>query len=186
MSDPFFFGYGSLVNRATHVYDNAHPATLKGWRRAWVHTASREMAFLSVRPAEGHEISGLIAQVPGNDWAALDLRETGYHRFDISPAVAHGVETSEIQVYAVPEDTHVPDAGNRILLSYLDVVTQGFLREFGEEGVAQFYATTDGWSTRILNDRANPLYPRAQELTKAETALVDHHLAALSAQIEQS
>ncbi|MDX5384038.1 MAG: gamma-glutamylcyclotransferase, partial [Rhodobacterales bacterium] len=39
MKDAFFFGYGSLVNRATHDYGQARAATLPGWRRAWRHTA---------------------------------------------------------------------------------------------------------------------------------------------------
>ncbi len=186
MSDPFFFGYGSLVNRSTHIYENAHQATLSGWRRTWVHTGSRDMAFLSIHPAKGHDIDGLIAQVPNNDWGALDLRETGYDRFDISPAISHQAAAKEIHAYAVPTETHIPEAKNRILLSYLDVVVQGFLREFGEDGVASFFGTTDGWDARILNDRASPIYPRAQVLSGQETALVDRHLTALSAVIEQS
>ncbi len=35
MSDPAFFGYGSLVNLRTHGYDDPRPATLHGWRRVW-------------------------------------------------------------------------------------------------------------------------------------------------------
>ena len=185
MSDPFFFGYGSLVNRTTHVYEDAHPAILQGWRRAWVHTASRDMAFLSILPAQGHSIAGLIARVPGNDWAALDERERGYARFDASGAVDHSAETQEIQAYAVPEHTHVNGGENLILLSYLDVAVQGFLTEFGESGVADFFATTDGWHTHILNDRAAPIYPRARTLSAQETALVDDHLSALSAVIKE-
>ncbi|MEO1425117.1 MAG: gamma-glutamylcyclotransferase family protein, partial [Pseudomonadota bacterium] len=67
MQDPYFFGYGSLVNRATHAHDDAHPATLRGWRRMWRHTALRPVAFLTVVPAPGSRIDGLIAAVPGAD-----------------------------------------------------------------------------------------------------------------------
>ena len=55
-----------------------------------------------------------------------------------------------------------------------------------KDGVASFFGTTDGWDARILNDRASPIYPRAQVLSGQETALVDRHLTALSAVIEQS
>ena len=65
-----------------------------------------------------------------------------------------------------------------ILLSYLDVVIQGYLRHFGPDGVARFVATTEGWNAPVLNDRAAPLYPRAQRLTAAETGLVDTILQA--------
>ena len=61
---------------------------------------------------------------------------------------------------------------------------QGYLRVHGEEGVGQFFDTTDGWDMPILDDRAAPLYPRHQVLTAAETALVDHHLAAVMQKAE--
>ena len=38
-----------------------------------------------------------------------------------------------------------PQPKTPILLSYLDVVVQGYLAEFGEAGVARFFASTDGW-----------------------------------------
>jgi hypothetical protein len=36
----------------------------------------------------------------------------------------------------------------------------------------------------VLNDRAAPRYPRHKVLSAAETALVDDHLARLSARVE--
>ena len=169
MSTHRFFGYGSLVNRATQDYPVVGRATLHGWRRVWRSTSLREMAYLSVRPDTSCDIHGLMADVPDGDWGALDIRETGYDR---QPATT---SLGAAQVYEVPERNFV-GAEWGILLSYLDVVVQGYLREFGEEGVAQFFATTDGW-THIHNDRENPIYPRSQVLTKDETALVDHWLS---------
>ncbi len=93
MNEPFFFGYGSLVNRATHVFDATHP----------------------------------------------------------------------------------------VLLSYIDVVVQGFLWEFGEAGVERFFDSTDGWAAPILNDRAEPVYLRAQRLEPHETELANHHLTRVGA-----
>jgi hypothetical protein len=72
-----------------------------------------------------------------------------------------------------------------ILLSYLDVVAQGFHDVYGTEGVQHFFDTTDNWHTPILNDRAEPVYPRHQKLTRTQTALVDENLERLSAQIKQ-
>ncbi|MFA7433603.1 MAG: gamma-glutamylcyclotransferase family protein [Gemmobacter sp.] len=178
-AEPAFFGYGSLVNRATHDYPGARPARLAGWRRVWVHTALRPVAFLSAEPAAGVEIDGLAALVPGGDWAALDAREYAYRR--------HPVVTGDgraVQVYAVPEDGAArPSARHPVLLSYLDTVAQGFLREFGRDGLARFFATTAGWDVPVLDDRASPRYPRAQGLTGAERALVDARLAALSVRV---
>jgi hypothetical protein len=67
--------------------------------------------------------------------------------------------------------------------SYLDVVVQGYLNEFGEAGAALFFATTHGWDAPILNDRKAPLYPRDQVLTRAETGFVDDAIAALACRI---
>ena len=183
---PYFFGYGSLVNRNTHDYPDAHPAQLQGWHRAWVRCAGRDTVFLSVVRQAGTTIDGLIAAVPGSDWAALDARETGYARIGSGAAVSHPLaDQPPVAHYAVPADTHVQTGDHVILLSYLDVVVQGFLREFGEAGVTRFFETTAGWHTPVLNDRADPRYPRAQRLGSDETALVNDHLGALNAAIVQ-
>jgi hypothetical protein len=179
---PYFFGYGSLVNKDTHVYDNAHRAVLKGWRRAWVRTEDRETVFLTARADPNSRIDGLIAAVPNADWAALDARETGYKRLASDGFVDHPLEPAPpLQHYAIPSESMRHDGDHVILLSYLDVVVQGYLREFGHDGVQRFFDTTDGWDTPILNDRHAPRYPRHKQLGPDETALVNSHLTRLSA-----
>lgn len=187
MSDPHFFGYGSLVNTDTHSYPDAQKAILTGWRRAWVRTDRRDVVFLTaVRAGPTEKIQGLIAAVPNADWAALDERETGYQRIPSEGSVGHeGQSDTDIAHYAVAEENMRHDGPHLILLSYLDVVVQGYLNEFGAEGVAAFFETTDGWEVPILNDRNAPRYPRHQVLSLGETAMVDQHLARISAQITQ-
>ena len=182
MTDPCFFGYGSLVNRATQDYPDARRAWLSGWRREWRSTALRTQAFLSVRPDPATEIAGLVARVPGADWAALDERETGYARHPVD--LRSETMALSAQVYAVEArhftQNHAPQP---ILLSYLDVVLQGYLQEFGPEGVAGFVDTTDGWDRPILDDRADAIYPRAQHLSRDEMRLVNDHIAALGCEV---
>ena len=183
---PYFFGYGSLVNRNTHSYPDARTAQLDGWRRQWVRTEGRDIVYLSVVQHPATRIDGLIAAVPGADWAALDKREYSYERHASGGAVVHDLTPApDIAHYAIPADIAVTHGDHVILLSYLDVVVQGFLREFGTEGAVRFFDTTDGWDTPILDDRAAPLYPRHQTLTEAETAVVDHHMERLSVQIKE-
>ena len=180
MEQNYFFGYGSLVNRHTHDYAQAHPAKLSGWRRTWRHTALRPVAFLTGEPAEGSMIEGLIARVPDDNWTALDKREFAYDRISLSGTdLAHPVTIPiATQIYTVPEGKHaLPIAPHPILLSYLDAVVQGYLIEFGEDGAQRFFDTTEGWDAPVLNDRHAPRYPRAQVLTKGETAFVDAALA---------
>lgn len=170
----YFFGYGSLVNRLTHGFAPAHTATLKGWRRAWRAVPDRDLCYLTAIPSPGSEIHGLIAPVPPEGWATLDLREAAYERLDGTDAVFHDSDAAQIAVYAVaPGRISTPGPRNGILLSYLDVVIQGYLAEYGPEGAQHFLDTTDGWEAPILNDRAAPRYPRAQLLTEDERATVD-------------
>ena len=183
MSDPQFFGYGSLVNLQTHDYANPRPATLKGWKRVWQQSKDRNVAFLSVLPSADTEIDGIIATVPNGDWAALDLREHAYDRKDVTEALGQFAPTAIYQ--GQPAKIASGAATRPILLSYLDVVVQGFLDQFGLDGVDRFFASTDRWETPVLNDRANPVYPRHLKLKDEELALVDHHLSRLSAVVEQ-
>ncbi|MEL6690215.1 MAG: gamma-glutamylcyclotransferase family protein [Pseudomonadota bacterium] len=160
------FGYGSLVNRRTQSF-GGEKTVLEGWRRVWVATNARPAAFLSVEPAEG-SIEGLSFPVPADDLPDLDEREAQYDRI----AHANGV------VYSVPARNQA-SRQCPILRSYLDVVLQGYLREFGQPGVARFMTTTSGWENGLYDDRAAPIYPRAQEISPAETELFDAMLGSV-------
>jgi len=173
--DAYFFGYGSLVNRETHSYGGADAARLKGWRRVWRHTHIRPVAYLTVVPDPASEIDGLIAAVPRRGWAALDERERAYDRVAAHHQVHHRLpHKPAIAVYTIPEGKHGrPHEACPVLLSYVDVVIQGYLREFGEAGVRRFIETTDGWDAPVLDDRAAPRYPRNRVLGSDERAFVN-------------
>lgn len=178
-----------MVNRLTHSYDGCVPASVRGWRRAWVSSSRRGRSFLSVVPAPDSVLHGLIAVVPGNDWAALDEREHAYFRSEVQAGTltCDLAQPPFVQIYqANPDFIDPTDSRKPILLSYIDVVVQGYLNVFGEEGVEAFFATTQGWDTPILDDRGQPVYARPQQLSLAETALVDRHLSRLSAQVVQA
>ena len=132
-------------------------------------------------------IHGLIAAVPEGNWSALDERERAYFRSPIErEALTCNLDQPPVvQIYqANPDHVDPEDSRKPILLSYLDVVIQGYLRVFGQEGVESFFATTLGWETPIRDDRAAPVYSRAQSLSRAETVLVDRHLTEVSALVE--
>lgn len=179
MTAPYFFGYGSLVNRRTHDYGDIQPATLTGWRRVWRQTTYAPRPILTVEPCENVTITGLIAHVPNDDWAELDQREHAYDRVPVNHAIRHDLSNpADIATYTVPIDKHpASEELKPIYLSYLDVVVQGYLMEFGIEGVRAFFNTTIGWEAPIKNDRNDPIYPRHQVLTPEETRLVDAELS---------
>ena len=181
MGEQFFFGYGSLVNRSTHHFSPTYPARLTGWRRAWRSAEGRPFSFLTAIPDPHAALDGLIAAVLDDDWHALDQREAAYRRLDVTEDTVHdGRGIARVQVYAIDAGKHsAPRPECPVLLSYLDVVVQGYLQVFGEGGAALFFAVTQGWDAPILNDRAQPLYSRAKELTARERAFVDHALSDL-------
>lgn len=178
MNESFFFGYGSLVNCNTHEFPETHKATAHGWRRVWRGTSLRPVAFLTVIPDDTSRIQGLIAGVPGESWKALDERERAYERVHVSDHVQHSLpDRPDIAIYAIPKGRHhAPSKDHPILQSYVDVVLQGYLNEFGTDGVAQFIATTEGWASPVMQDRADPIYPRHQTLNRAERQMVDDAL----------
>jgi hypothetical protein len=184
-SDAYFFGYGSLVNRFTHDYKDLRPARLKGWRRKWRHTPLRPVAYLTVVRDPLAEIDGLIAAVPDTGWAELDHRERAYDRVPAQHQIIHDLDHSpEMVVYSIPDDKHgAPDQTCPVLLSYIDVVVQGYLQVFGEEGARGFFTSTDGWDAPVLDDRTEPIYTRHQNLTVKERNLVDEMLEAMDVRL---
>ena len=48
---------------------------------------------------------------------------------------------------------------------------QGYLKHFGIEGVQRFFDTTLNFELDILEDREQPLYPRATTLSSEEKRL---------------
>lgn len=180
----FFFGYGSLVNAATHAHAPCLPATVRGWRRTWVATPQRALCYLSVVRDPAGQVEGAIAPVPDGDWAALDLREAAYARHDATADVTHDSEAGQIAIYSVPpEHSGAPGPENAILLSYLDTVIGGFLHLHGRAGAEAFFATTSGWEAAVLNDRAAPRYPRSIAPTHEVLDLIDESLSSLGSRI---
>ncbi|WP_172327009.1 gamma-glutamylcyclotransferase family protein [Mangrovicoccus sp. HB161399] len=177
----WFFGYGSLVNHLTHGNRPLRAARLDGWRREWCLTTIRPVAFLSARPCPGSAIDGLVAQVPGGDWSALDAREYAYERSHVTAQMTDERIAEPVQVYSVSADHRAAEGSGTILASYLDVVVEGYQHHFGEAGVANFFATTDGWDRPVTDDRAAPAYPRARPVAPAIRAMTDAHLASLGA-----
>ena len=176
-----FFGYGSLVNAATHDYPNARSANLPGWRRQWVQSTTNNFAFLTATPDPLNQIAGLIADIGDIGWRILDQREAAYDRVMLNTKRFNG-----IKIYLAKPSAIAPAGGGKpVLLSYLDCVVQGYNTVYGHDGVRDFFCSTSGWDTPILDDRKEPIYSRAQVLLNSETNLTDDHIRMVGATVIQ-
>ncbi|MCX2723227.1 gamma-glutamylcyclotransferase family protein [Roseibium salinum] len=185
-----YFGYGSLVNSDTiPAAMEVTPGRLRGWVREWRVCGEGEdgqgRCALTVREDAETEILGVMAREPRAGLKALELREQRYHRveaigscFRCDARKSPGPEDMFL-FRAAPEHQRWGTDAYPILQSYLDCVLAGFFRFWGEEGIDHFIATTDGWHVPILNDRANPHYPRKIILDPPLQDLIDRKLKTL-------
>jgi cation transport regulator ChaC len=173
-----YFGYGSLVCRATHRTEIVHavPARLKGWRRYWRPRPDMPgfpAALLTVREEAGAGCDGLLVFDRAENLAAIDAREARYRRVAIEPGALElrnqWPADCPIWVYVAQEELPVHPEPPTILQSYLDAVMLGFLEEHGEEGLDRFLTETRLFDLPIHADRRAPIYPRAVPL-QAELA----------------
>lgn len=177
-----YFGYGSLVNLDTlrTPYISAHRARLKGWRRAWLSRPKLEgsfapvdgLAFLSVEPHAESEIEGIVIVDHHTSLAALDEREALYNRLSVERRQLTFLDDDPLYpstpTYIYQAQYPAASAQSHILRSYMDAVLQGYYRQFGEQGVANFHLTTRNPGCLIREDRHDPVYPRSVTLTTEE------------------
>ena len=186
-----YFGYGSLVNRATLRTEivTAYPARLTGYRRVWRPRPAHAPKFGGIGPAvltsqraEGVSIDGLLVIDKLKNLPDVDERENLYRRNDIATsdlAFANDAPALDFPLFVYEQD-YEPEEGaapSPILRSYLDAVMQGFLTVFGEEGLARFISETDGVDLPIHEDRDDPVYPRPVRLADGEAEIFERILA---------
>lgn len=186
-----YFGYGSLVNPATHRtrsfgYANAR---LRGWQRRWTARPDEHVepiALLTSSPDAPSEawLSGLLVFDHVDSLASLDAREAGYDRRSIARDaidVEWGVVPDGCPIYAYEgRAPQRPDLEHVILQSYLDAVLQGYAHRYGAAAVGNFITTTAQFDMPILRDRHAPKYPRPVVLSEQERALIDEATAGLN------
>lgn len=178
-----YFGYGSLVNRATHRTEiiGAVRASVRGWRRFWRPRPDMDLGVTTIPPVslltagrrKGAEIEGLLVFDRAAHLPAVDEREARYHRRSLNRedlTVLEGDIPDACALYIYEAFSEYPDYDGEmpILQSYLDAVLQGYLIEHQQKGVERFVAETGAFDTPIVLDRDQPLYPRSVQLSARE------------------
>lgn len=180
-----YFGYGSLVNLDSlrTPYISAHRARLTGWQRVWLARPRVEgsfaaidgLAFLSAERNDEAEIDGMVIVDHRTSLPDLDEREALYSRVTLTSTDVEFLDGSPLdeddELFLYVADPPAVAGKASILLSYLDVVMQGYFKHFGEDGLKRFVETTANFNCPIKDDREEPLYPRSVVVSEAETAL---------------
>ncbi|KZK83394.1 hypothetical protein PsAD13_02792 [Pseudovibrio sp. Ad13] len=194
-----YFGYGSLVNEETLPAGTTVVAgQLSGWKREWRGCSKGKegngrmsgvgVCALGVRREEGSVIRGAIVLDTKANLPALDKREWHYNRKSLSddsfvPDCGRQMPSDTFLYQVQDQYAHWGNDEHPILQSYVDCVMAGFHRLWGREGLLHFMETTDGWDrVPILNDRAEPFYPRAIVLSKELAGTIDDLLKSVNAQ----
>jgi len=190
----YYFGYGSLVNRATrHPDEPSIRVTLQGWTRQWAHRAVRPwqqqgqsgqgVTALTVAQIPGAAIDGVLVPIAVHDLPQLDVREVGYGRLEI-PLSDFSIHDdapdlsadSRIIMYQ-SSNRQWADEQQPLIISYIHCVMRGYEQQFGAAGLQRFMRTTAGWHLPLLDDRDVPVYPRAVDLESSVMQSLDVQLS---------
>ncbi len=176
------FGYGSLVNLNTLKADIVtRKCNLLHWRREWKHIIKYQsygqVCGLTATSDANNSIDGLLQLCTEDELQKLDKREQGYHRIliDVNDILCDDLPALEGLFIYTSDRQYYGDGSQAypIWYSYLETVILGYWQVFGEDGVNKFITSTHGWSTPILDDRNEKIYPRARVLSYEEIDLCE-------------
>ena len=181
------FAYGSLLNKSTWSFEaSLELVILKGWVRQWrqiVPLKKGNICALTISPDPNTSIEGILLKVDKETENLLNGREIGYSKTILSPdelvnqcANDQLINDAAVTYTANTSTNKWASEEAPILLSYVDVVAKGYYEIYGWQGVVEFFNTTQGWNLPILNDRKDPIYPRAGIHDKKFLDFVDQQI----------
>ncbi|MGY5450516.1 gamma-glutamylcyclotransferase family protein [Agarivorans sp. MS3-6] len=168
----YIFGYGSLIDadcrQCTFPAQHAYAARLKGFQRYWSGLKSGDdRSAVVIAPDEKASVNGVLIPFDEAFLPELDERERDYQRICIQlPQIEVLSELPEqaAKIYTyVANDYWHPQATSPILQSYLDVCLRGCLA-ISEQYAREFLLSTNYWVHHWVDDRHQPLYPRAANI----------------------
>ncbi|WP_221076065.1 gamma-glutamylcyclotransferase family protein [Agarivorans aestuarii] len=165
----YIFGYGSLIDadcrQRTFPGEHAYAARLHGYQRYWSGLKSAEdRSAVVITPDNKASVNGVLIPFDESFLPELDKREEDYDRvlldesqLDLLDALPQ--PAVRIYTYVAKEYWH-PQSNSPILQSYLDVCLRGCLA-VNEQYAREFLLSTNYWVSHWLDDRHQPIYPRA-------------------------
>lgn len=177
----YIFGYGSLIDsdcrQRTFPGEQAYAARLHGYQRYWSGIkGSQDSSAVVISPQAKASVNGVLIPFDEAFLTQLDQREAGYERVLLK---AEQVEllselpkpAAKIYVYVAHEYWH-PQSNSPILQSYLDVCLRGCLA-ISEQYAREFLLSTNYWVNHWVDDRQQPLYPRAENIDALALEQID-------------
>lgn len=162
------FGFGSLVNKNSIQSSILAMKNSKilGYKRRWIEpftvqgTVYRALGVVESGPFDF--VHGVTIFVPKTTLQHLYTREASYRRLVVDAVDEYGnidyattFETRE----AAPDEARIP-------ISYVATVAEGFVDQYGANGLDKFIDNTDGWEHGIIDDSDDPVYPRPPDRLK--------------------
>lgn len=182
-------GYGSLMNtdsrqRFSAIPHDGIPVMVNGFSRAWLTRSETErQTYVGAVPDTGSRLNAQC--LPSKMDPSLAERERDYQfvsvstadlEFDLSDA-AHAVllpwlESKSLWICETllqqPADNQFP-----VSQTYIDTCMAGCIEHGGEEEAVRFIQTTSLWAHPRIDDRGNPVYPRAGRVPESVCARID-------------
>jgi len=189
----YIFGYGSLIctdsRSRTGISGSAHPIEVRGIARKWsVHVPDYAGTAVGAHSDPEAYCNGVFFAVDEDNLGRFDGREKGYRRIELPWADVQSLSTESLPLTGilwayVGTSQAAPEAARPIMQSYLDVILNGCLN-YGPDFARRFTELTGQWQ-HLVNDRAQPTYPRplqsSARLPEIDGLLIEH-LPALWAQ----
>ncbi len=177
----YIFGYGSLIDadcrQRTFPGEQAYAARVHGYQRYWSGLKGYDdRSAVVISPEPKASVNGVLIPFDEAFLVQLDQREAGYDRVLLN---AEQVEllcelpqaAAKIYVYVAQEYWH-PQSDSPILQSYLDVCLRGCLA-ISEQYAREFLLSTNYWVNHWVDDRQQPLYPRAENIDALALEQID-------------
>lgn len=185
----YILGYGSLIShdsrfRFTDINVAAIAAQVSGWQRSWNMASPNEnITCVGALPSDNGDMNGVLVEVDTIS-EKLRKREQNYHFVELDPAdikiysaagqLHQSIDFHRSRIWVCQvSDPHGPKQSHPVCQSYVDTCLSGCLEQADESFARDFIEQTLGWDGYWLNDRQNPLYPRAARVSEETQKQID-------------
>ena len=158
MDSIYIFGYGSLLNTQSRrktfserrVFEDVD---LKGYQRKLNATCDLWPAVaMNIVPNKEQTITGVVVEVPLEDYPNLLAREAGYKQIEVTNKLSEKF-TVAVYTFIAPDVDH---GDKKVYQTYLDTCLGGVLPEHHDSWLAETIIECE-----IINDRQEALYGNA-------------------------